>query len=52
MSVVDDLFITIASKRAWKRQKKDKEAIIAGDSMAKHVIGLEISQENGTVKAR
>ena len=33
-------------------EKKDKEAIIAGDSMAKHVIGLEISQENGTVKAR
>ena len=34
-------------------EKKDKkEAIIAGDSMAKHVIGIEISKENETVKAR
>ena len=34
-------------------EKKDKkEAIIAGDSMTKHVIGIEISKENETVKAR
>ena len=33
-------------------KKEKKEAIIAGDSMTKHVIGIEISQENETVKAR
>ena len=34
-------------------EKKDKkEAIIAGDSMTKYVIGIEISKENETVKAR
>ena len=33
-------------------KKEKKEAIIAGDSVTKHVIGIEISQENETVKAR
>ena len=34
-------------------EKKDnKKAIIAGDSVTKHVIELDISQENEIVKVR